>query len=170
LEGGDTVEDELPDNPARHGGNQQPEETISDPGCLEEGPNSQPDSRMYDIDLEELSDIARLKDIKIAMEFIHILEVASLDSPHSCLNEATANRLRDPPRKPANISDLDLRLGLIDLFLANINSSQKAYLASRDAILHRHPDDDVPSYEQMKRRIAEISGVVPIVDHMCMNS
>jgi hypothetical protein len=121
------------------------------------------------IDLEELSDIARLKDIKIAMEFVRLLEVASLDSPHSCLDEATTNRLRNPPRAPANISDPDLRLGL-DLFLANINSSQKAYSASRDAILRRHPDDEVPSYEQMRCRIAEISGVVPIVDHMCINS
>ena len=138
---------------------------------MEEGSssNGEPDSRVPHIDLEELSDIARLKDIKIAMEFVRFLEVASLDSPHSCLDEATTNRLRNPPRAPANLRDPDLRLGL-DLFLANINSSQKAYSASRDAILRRHPDDEVPSYEQMRCRIAEISGVVPIVDHMCINS
>jgi hypothetical protein len=103
--------------------------------------NVPPDLRPPDINLEELSDIAQLKDIKNAMEFIRIIEVASLDGPHSCLDEATIDRLRNPPRAPANISDPDLRLG-IDLFIANINSSQKAYSASREAILRRHPNDE----------------------------
>jgi len=65
--------------------------------------------------------------------------------------------------------DPDLHLGL-DLFLATLNSSQKAYSASHDAILHWHPEDEVPSYEVMKQCIAEITGVVLIVDHMCPNS
>jgi hypothetical protein len=58
----------------------------------------------------------------------------------------------------------------LDLFLATINASQKTYVASRNAILRRHPDDEVPSYEQIRRRIGEITGVVPIVHHMCVKS
>jgi hypothetical protein len=65
--------------------------------------------------------------------------------------------------------DPDIHLGL-DLFLATLNSSQKTYLASRNVILHQHPEDKVPSYEQMKQHIAEITGVVLIVEHMCPNS
>lgn len=121
------------------------------------------------INLEELSNIAQLQDIKTTMEFIRALEEASLDGPHSHLDEATIMRLRNPPMTPANVSDPDLRLGL-DLFLATVNSSQNTYSAAWDAILRCHPDDKVPSYDQIKCRIAEISGVVPIVDHMCLNS
>jgi hypothetical protein len=37
-------------------------------------------------------------------------------------------------------------------------------------VLRRHPDDDILSYARIKSKIAELSGVVPIVRHMCLNS
>lgn len=146
----------------------------ADPGCLDEtsepsNPDLESPPPNADINLEELASLARLDDIKTSMEFIRALEGASLDGPHSRLDSNTIERLRNPPMSPVDISDPDLRLGL-DLFLATLNCSQKAYTASRSAILRRHPDDEVPSYEQIKQRIAEISGVVPIVDHMCVNT
>ncbi|KAF8223729.1 hypothetical protein L208DRAFT_995430, partial [Tricholoma matsutake] len=33
-----------------------------------------------------------------------------------------------------------------------------------------HPDDEIPSYDQIKCCIAEITGVMPIVDDICKNS
>jgi hypothetical protein len=65
-----------------------------------------------------------------------------------------------------NLTDPDLHLGL-DLFLASIKSSQDTYTMSQDAIIQCHPDDDIPTYDQMKWYITEITGVVPIVDDMC---
>jgi hypothetical protein len=120
-----------------------------------------------DIDLQELSDIARLKDMKLAMEFIQALQEASLDD--SKLDKDIIERLRNPPTYPADVGNLDLQLGL-RLFLAMVNSSQETYASSREAIMIRHPDDQVPSFDQIKRSIADITGVVPIIEHMCPNS
>ena len=138
-----------------------------DVGCLDEPPEQAP--LAHRIGLEELSDLARLNDIKLAMKFIQALENASLDDEHSGLDADTLDRLRNPPTSCVDLSDPDLRLGL-DLFLASIKSSQDTYTMSRDAILRRHPDDNLPSYDKMKRHIAEITGVVPIISDMCRNS
>lgn len=137
----------------------------ADAGCLDEE-QQDPAPSNYTTGLEELSNLAQLKDIKLTMEFIRALDGASLDKEDSRLDADTLHRLRNPPTSCVDLTDPDLRLGL-DLFLASIKSSQDTYTMSRDAIIRRHPDDDIPTYDQMKRRIAEITGVVPIVDDMC---
>jgi hypothetical protein len=86
------------------------------------------------------------------------------------MDQNAIQRLRNPPTIPFDISSLpDLRLGL-DLFLANMNSSVNSFNANRDAILRRHPMDHVPSYEQMKCHISDITGVGSVVHPMCKNS
>jgi hypothetical protein len=154
-----------------------------DPGCLAEDEHYQPEdahsgstqdrdsespSAAY-VDLEDLSNLAHLKDMKIAMEYIRALEVASLDDDNNHLDKETVKRLRNPRTSPVDVSDPDFRLGL-DLFLASIKTTQENYTLTREAVLRRHPDDTIPSYDQMKRRVAEITGVVPIVHDMCPNS
>jgi hypothetical protein len=120
-----------------------------------------------DVDLQELSDIAQLENMKLAMDFIQALQGASLDE--SNLHKDIIERLRNPPTSPVNVGDPDLRLGL-GLFLATINASQETYNLSRNAIIQRHPDDKIPSFDKIKRHIADITGVVPILEHMCPNS
>ena len=150
-------------------------EVCPDPGCQlkqEESLDMTQNQEFMppDIDLEELSNLTKLMDIKIAVLFIQALEKASLDGSHSHLNDNMLAQLQNPPKTvPNNMVDSDLCLGL-DLFLATLNSSQKTYSASHDVILHWHPEDEVPSYEVTKWYITEITGVVPIVDHMCPNS
>lgn len=122
-----------------------------------------------DIDLEELSAVAKLDHIKQAMEFILALEKASLDDRFSKLGPEALWRLRNPPTCPANITTPDLRLGL-DLFLSTINSSQQTYTDTRKAILRRHPDDDIPTYNQIKSQIVEITGVESTENDMCIKS
>jgi hypothetical protein len=90
-------------------------------------PGEIPSTVQYeDIDLEELSAVAKLDHIKQAMEFIHALENASLDDRFSKLGPKALQRLQNPPTSPADIASPDLRLGL-DLFLSTINSSQQTY-------------------------------------------
>ena len=148
-------------------------EVCPDPECQleqEESWNVNQESLLSDIDLEKLSNLTNLADIKIAMLFIQALEKASLDGPHSHLDDDTLACLQNLPKTaPNNMVDPDICLEL-DLFLATLNSLQKIYLASSNVILHQHPEDEVPSYKQMKQHIAEITGVVLIVEHMCPNS
>jgi hypothetical protein len=71
-------------------------EVCPDPGCQleqEESWNVNQESLLPDIELEELSNLANLADIKIAMLFIQALEKASLDGPHSHLDDNTLAHL-----------------------------------------------------------------------------
>src|SRR5271168_2677938 len=50
--------------------------------CTADGNSESPSTAAY-VDLEELSNIAHLKDMKIAMEYIRALEIASLDDDNN---------------------------------------------------------------------------------------
>jgi hypothetical protein len=82
------------------------EQSIPDPGCQElddlpSGPSDIPrpgaeealPQSLHDVDLEELSDLARLDQLKISMEFIRALENASLDDPEVGLDPESLRRL-----------------------------------------------------------------------------
>jgi hypothetical protein len=147
-------------------------DTIANPRSLDDVSENQNQDSLTPplIDLDELADITSLKDIVMAMEFIKALEEATLDLPYSNLDSKTLEHLQNLPRESLyHDIDPNLHLGL-DLFFATTNASQKTYVASCNAILCCHPDDEVPSYEQMKGHIAEIMGVIPIVHHMCAKS
>ncbi|KAG1740909.1 hypothetical protein EDB19DRAFT_1584313, partial [Suillus lakei] len=44
------------------------------------------------------------------------------------------------------------------------------YNLVRDATMERHPEDDILSHYCVKQAVAELSGVVPIVHDMCVNT
>jgi hypothetical protein len=98
-----------------------------------------------DIALEELSELAKLVDIKISMEFIQALKTASLDDDMG-LDPETIKHLRDAPQQPINIVDSDLCL-LLNLFLSVSNSSQETYTSARKAILCHHTEDEILTYD-----------------------
>lgn len=121
-------------------------------------------------DLDNIFEVARLSDFLTSIKFINALRNATLDGEHSSLSPSTIERIRNPVCKLFDFNeDPDLRLGL-DLFMASINSSNDSYNSTRDAILRRHPEDPIPSYDQIKRRIEEITGVGSISHPMCKNS
>ena len=122
-----------------------------------------------DIDLEDLSGLVQLSDLRESMEFIRALENARLDDQFSKLSSALINRLRDPPTYPVDIDNPDLRFGL-DLFISVINSPQETYTSAREAVLRRHPDDQIPTYHQIKHSITEITGVESIENDMCIKT
>ncbi|KAL6302645.1 hypothetical protein BKA93DRAFT_736457 [Sparassis latifolia] len=119
--------------------------------------------------LDKLSDLARLSEMKLSMEFICALEQASLDDEGMRLDADTLEHLRNPPRTTVDVTDPSLRL-VLDLFLAVGNSSQETYNTVRDAIMRRYPDDILSSYVQIKCQVAELSGVVSLIHDMCINS
>ena len=108
-----------------------------------------------------------LDELKISVAFIELLRSASLDDEG--LDDEVLQWLRNPLKEPLDVTDADLRLS-IDLFLSVSNASQDTYSTTRDAIHRRHPADEVLSYDQIKRKITELSGVVTILHHMCPNS
>ena len=121
------------------------------------------------VDLNTLSEKAQLNEMKTTLAFIEALRIASLDDPCANLDDNVLGRLQNPPMEPVDIGDDNILAGL-DLFLGTINFPQDAYINSREVMMRRHPEDKIPSFDQIKRIVAEITGVVPIVHHMCVNS
>ena len=148
-----------------------------DPGCLDLDSSGQEAAtvlRSADLSmlpsLESIFQNTRLEDLLTAVKFIQLLQSASHDDVHCKMDQGTIQRLRNPPAILFDVSSHpDLCLGL-DLFLANLNSSIESFNANRDAIMRRHPVDHIPSYEQLKRQISDITGVSAVVHHMCINS
>jgi hypothetical protein len=120
--------------------------------------------------ISRLSHLATLDSMKIAMAYIEALKTASLDDECSKLDAETLYQLRNPSTAPVNINENpSWRLGL-DLYLSVSNVSQETYTSVRKAILRRYPDEDIPSYHQIKKYVAELSGVCSIEHDMCINS
>jgi hypothetical protein len=158
---------------------------VPDPGCQELDRNEPEegdgngdvgigqDKGVYGMDgpinLEELSDLAHSEEIKTAMDFICTLEAASLDDEGMRLKPKVLERLQNPPQRPTDTLSPDLRL-VLDLFIAVGHSSQEMYNAIRSAIVPCYPDDELFSYAQIKTRVAELSGITPIIHDMCINS
>ncbi|KAG1882125.1 hypothetical protein F4604DRAFT_1879554 [Suillus subluteus] len=99
-----------------------------------------------DDDLDELHHMAHLQDAQDAMAFITALRKASLDD---------------------SFAHPDL---LMSLKLFFPDTTIKAYNLIHAAISERHPDDDVYSYYHVKQLSSELSGVVPLVHDMCINT
>jgi len=125
-------------------------------------------SQTGDINVDDLAELVQLNDIKLVMQYIQALESASL-SDEMGLDSETIDRLQDAPQVPVDLTDPDLRLSL-DLFLSVSNSSQETYISARKAILRRHPEDEILTYDQIKRRVTQLSRVVPLTFDMCISS
>ncbi len=79
------------------------------------------------------------------------------------------NKLRNPDQGPLVIEDQD-KLFSMKLFSVTAKSSQATYNEVREAILERHPEDPILSYDQAKKAVQDNSGVVPMLDDMCPES
>ena len=110
---------------------------------------------------------SRIEHVNLAQKFIQEISAATLENGN--LDPDVIERLRNPEEGPVDISDPDVRLSL-DLFMACEKSSQSTYTAAREAILRRLPESNLLSYHAVKKLIANITGVVAVMDDMCINS
>lgn len=78
-----------------------------------------------------------LEDMKHSLEFIRLLQNATLDK--SNLPPEVIERIRDPPNTSLNIEDADI-LFWIEIYIAVGNASEETYNAVRAAVIRRYPD------------------------------
>ncbi|KJA13937.1 hypothetical protein HYPSUDRAFT_1074591 [Hypholoma sublateritium FD-334 SS-4] len=148
---------------------------IEDPGCLNEIRTEPPVAEVTDSSdigacLDELLENTHLSGLRMANDFIRELQNATLGGRHCGLDPEALSLLRNPPTTSFTLEDKpDLHLAF-DLFLASLKASIDVYNTSRASILRRHPEDYIPSYNQMKNILARITGVRSIVHPMCRNS
>ncbi|KAJ7220422.1 hypothetical protein B0H12DRAFT_1031662, partial [Mycena haematopus] len=108
-----------------------------------------------------------VEDLQLALDFTAAVTNASL--ANGDLDADTLARLQDPPTEPVDVSDRDLRFAL-DIFLATTHGSEDIYNSVRQACLSRDPNDPMLSLDAIKKKVAEWSGIVPILAHMCRNT
>ena len=102
------------------------------------------------------------------MDFIHPLHDASLDDKG--MEKEVLEHIKAPYTHSLNLeSDSDLWLSL-DLYLSNLHCSFSVYNANCDAFLRCHPKDQILTYDQAWRFVAQLTGVVPLSHDMCINS
>ena len=118
-----------------------------------------------DVNFQELSDVAQIDDIKVAMEFICRLKSARLDDKEMGLGLEALECLQHPPQHQIEAPSSDVHLA-IDLYLAIKNASQDTYNAIHTVILHCYPDSELLSYAQIKTKITQMTGIAPLVHNM----
>lgn len=117
-----------------------------------------------------MSEPSAIKDVRLADEYIAALRNADLYNGD--LTDAAIERLLNPPQQVVQFDENADRGLLLCLrqFLALLNSPEAAYTNSIDSIRTACPDLDVYSLDQIKRRIASLTGIVPIISDMCPSS
>jgi hypothetical protein len=112
--------------------------------------------------------ISQIEDVRTSQAFVQCLKEATLDD--SGLEEEDIECLCNPTAIPPDLlDDRYLRLS-IDVFLACTNASEDMYKSVCAAILCCNPDSKMLSYDQVKRRIKQMTGIVPLYHHMCVNT
>ncbi|KAG1725615.1 uncharacterized protein EDB91DRAFT_1239764 [Suillus paluster] len=117
-------------------------------------------SPLWDLDLNELSNMAHIPKLQQDMLFIRALWEARLDDGVGLKGEAL-ERLRNPPSYPATVDDPAVDFAL-SMFLALEHSSEAAYEDIQTAAHRCFPESDIPS--------VTLSVVDSVVDHMCINT
>ena len=120
-------------------------------------------------DEEEDDPNITLEHMKTNLQFVRMVEQATLASQFS---PAELYLLRNPGQiQFCPSDDPDLRLS-ISLYISSLDhlGSQKMYTSTRENIKIRYPDSEVLSYDQVKRRVSGLSGVVTWKHDMCVDS
>ena len=94
------------------------------------------------------------------------MKTASLDDGH--LSPEIVSWLKNPPSDPVDLTPNE-RLSL-ELFISTQNAAQHVYTSVKKAIERRHPESHILTYNKAKQFTAEITGISPITDHMCIKS
>ena len=118
------------------------------------------------LDAQELT--AHLEDLKQTLAAIQEIKNASLDAQ---FEEEDLSYLRNPTEEELNINDQYFRLSL-DMYIILTNASQETYRELVAAFLRCHPEakGKLLSYDQIRRRVKNLTGIILIRDDMCINS
>ena len=108
-----------------------------------------------------------LPQLQIAQQYINLLHAAALDS--SGMQADDIDDLRNPGQEYTLVDPSPL-LRSVRHFINNSTTSRKHYdLLQTIERLHR-PDNQILSFDQVKRHVRWLSGVAPVEHDMCINT
>ena len=90
------------------------------------------------------------------------------------MSKKALHRLRNPPRDQSSVAINEVTCLVIDLYMGTTSEDTykrvcKAFLKFL-TVLNFLPDLDIPSYYKIKRLVASLTGIEPLVHDMCVNS
>ncbi|KAI9439605.1 hypothetical protein H4582DRAFT_1780599, partial [Lactarius indigo] len=106
-----------------------------------------------------------LPDLQMTQEFIDMLCIAVLEDSGMCPQEIDS--LRNPGREP-DLADPSPLLRSIWHFVNNSSALCDHYDTTREIELLNNPESEFLSFDQVKRHIRWLSGIVPLEYDMCM--
>ena len=109
---------------------------------------------------------SQIESISLAQHFIEQISTATLDD--GSLDDDVVSRLRKPETGPMDMNAAE-RLSL-ELFVSYKNAPQGTYSAVRKTFLWHVPGIKILSYHLVNNLAAKASGVVSVLDDMCINS
>ena len=118
-------------------------------------------------DGEEPGVVIHLLDLQTTQCFVDTLRMASLEN--SGMQPEDIDNLRDPG-PVLDLEDPSSLLRCLRHFINNTSASRAHYDATRQIELLNNPGDTFLSYDQVKRRLRWLSGVVPLERDMCIKS
>ena len=110
-----------------------------------------------------------LEKVKTDQKFIEMAKAATLESQLSPGELLALRNPQDDQFSPSDDQDLHLS---IDFYISSLDhaQSQKAYAKSRENVLKHFPGSNMLSYDQVRRRVSHLSGIVTWKHDMCFNS
>jgi hypothetical protein len=109
---------------------------------------------------------ACLEDLQIAQTFIQRLKNASFQSEFT---EDELEAFLNPPSEILELDDPDFQSSL-EAYLLSEHTSEKVHADFIKILRKRIPDGQFLSYNQMRRCVRQITGIVPLVNDMCISS
>lgn len=169
----DDQEDPLPDSdedltPADYANEDSPP---LDPDSDEDPPPPDSDDEDPPPDSEDEQDdpTITLENMKMDLRFIRMVEEATLESQFSATELHALKNPRENHSSPSDDPDLLLS---VSFYISSLDhaQSQRGYAEWREIIQERFPESKMLSYDQVKRRVSDISGVITWKHHMCFDS
>lgn len=111
-------------------------------------------------------DILHHDDHKLTQDFIKSRQSTASNDPIIGFSNEAAKRLRIPHGQPTLPIEKDTRLA-IDLYLGN--ASEETYTTISRIISWRYPGMNMFTYSEIKRLVADLTGIEPIIHDMCTN-
>lgn len=111
---------------------------------------------------------SRIPSIQTTLEFQQALQNATLQN--SALDDDAIYCLQNPRTEQIDLSADPCLDWSISAFIDCLNASNKTYSKLHDTYLRTHPEQDMLSFAQVKKRLGDMTGLVPIKSDMCPNS
>ena len=110
-----------------------------------------------------------LDHMKTNHQFLQMVKDATLATQFGSVDLNVFQNPQELGSSPSDDPDLCLS---IRLFISTLDhlTSQRGYTSTREDILERYPDSNILSYDQVRRRVSNLSGVLTWKNDMCIDS